>query len=118
MHPRVARYLASAESVTETMPVVSTSKRVLMGTLKQPNKHISNLERVNQCVKEPYLKLVSAIFYQIFIFSSNNRPSKTMKNVFYFIKKALFVLEIFKFLHFFPFHNFQTQKDKWKWNNL
>ena len=56
MHPRVARYLASAENVTETMPVVSTSKRVLMGTLKQPNKHISNLERVNQCVKEPYLK--------------------------------------------------------------
>ena len=97
MHPRVARYLASAENVTETMPVVSTSKRVLMGTLKQPNKHISNLERVNQCVKEPYLKLVSTIFYQIFIFSSN-RPSKTMKNVLYFIKKALFVLEIFKFL--------------------
>ena len=33
----------------------------------------------------PSLKLVSAIFYQIFIFSSNDRPSKTMKNVFYFI---------------------------------
>ena len=31
------------------------------------------------------LKLVSAIFYQIFVFSSNDRPSKTMKNVFYFI---------------------------------
>ena len=31
------------------------------------------------------LKLVSAIFYQIFIFSSNDSPSKTMKNVFYFI---------------------------------
>ena len=44
------------------------------------------------------LKLVSAIFYQIFIFSSSDRPSKTMKNVFYFILKALFVLEIFKCL--------------------
>ena len=44
------------------------------------------------------LKLVSAIFHQISIFSSNERPSKTMKNVFYFIKKALFVLEIFKSL--------------------
>ena len=32
-----------------------------------------------------YLKLVSAIFYQIFIFSPNDSPSKTMKNVFYFI---------------------------------
>ena len=31
------------------------------------------------------LKLVSAISYQIFSFSSNDRPSKTMKNVFYFI---------------------------------
>ena len=31
------------------------------------------------------LKLVSTIFYQFFIFSSNDSPSKTMKNVFYFI---------------------------------
>ena len=46
----------------------------------------------------PTLKLVSAIFHQIFIFSSNDRSSKTMKMVFYFIEKALFVLEIFKFL--------------------
>ena len=32
-----------------------------------------------------YLKLVSAVFYQIFIFSQNDSPFKTMKNVFYFI---------------------------------
>ena len=31
------------------------------------------------------LKLVSAIFYQISIFSPNDSPSKTMKNLFYFI---------------------------------
>ena len=31
------------------------------------------------------LKLVSAIFYQIFIFSPNDSPLKTMKNVFFFI---------------------------------
>ena len=30
------------------------------------------------------LKLVSVIFHEIFIFSPNS-PSKTMKNVFYFI---------------------------------
>ena len=36
------------------------------------------------------LKLLPAVFYQIFIFSPNNSPFKTMKNVFYFIKKALF----------------------------
>ena len=32
-----------------------------------------------------YLKLVSAIFYQIFIFPPNDSPLKTMKNAFYFI---------------------------------
>ena len=31
------------------------------------------------------LKLVSAIFYQFFIFSSNDRSSKTMESVYYFI---------------------------------
>ena len=49
------------------------------------------------------LKLVSAIFYHIFIFPPNDSPSKTIKSVFYFIKKAFFVLEIFKFLYFLPF---------------
>ena len=44
------------------------------------------------------LKLVPTIFYPIFIFSSSDRPSKTMKNAFHFILKALLVLEIFKFL--------------------
>ena len=32
-----------------------------------------------------FLKLVSAIFYQIFISSRNDSPSKTVKSVFYFI---------------------------------
>ena len=44
------------------------------------------------------LKLVSAIFYQVFVFPPNDSRSKTMKSVFYFIKKALFVLKIFKIL--------------------
>ena len=48
------------------------------------------------------LKLVSAILYQIFIFSPNDNPLKTMKNVFYFIWKALFILQIFNFLWLFP----------------
>ena len=47
-----------------------------------------------------YIKLVSAIFYQIFIFSPSDSSLKTMKNAFYFIKKDLFILEIFKFLYF------------------
>ena len=40
---------------------------------------------------------LSAIFYQIFIFPSNDSPSKTIKNVFDVIEKALFVLKRFKF---------------------
>ena len=32
-----------------------------------------------------YLKPVSAILYQIVIFSPNDSPSRTVKNVFYFI---------------------------------
>ena len=44
------------------------------------------------------LKLVSAIFYQIFIFEPNDSPLKTLKIFFYFMKKALFVVETFKFL--------------------
>ena len=32
-----------------------------------------------------FIKLVSAIFYQIFVFSPNDSPSKTVKNSFYFI---------------------------------
>ena len=42
-------------------------------------------------------------FLSIFIFTPNDRPLKTMKNVFYFIEKDLFILKIFKFFWFFPF---------------
>ena len=48
------------------------------------------------------LKACVHYFLSIF-FSPNDNPLKTMKNVFYFIWKALFLLEIFKFLCFFPF---------------
>ena len=44
------------------------------------------------------LKLVSAIFYPIFIFLPNDSLSETIKNFFCFIEKALFIHEIFKFL--------------------
>ena len=50
------------------------------------------------------LKLVSAVFCQIFILSPND--------------KLFSVLRYSNFCDFFPFHTFQIQKDKWKWNNL
>ena len=43
------------------------------------------------------LKLVSVIFCQVFTFSPNDGPSKTMKDVFLFYLKS-YVLKIFKFL--------------------
>ena len=64
------------------------------------------------------LKLVSAIFYQIFIFSSNDKPSQTMKNVFYF-NSYFHSQDIQIFVTFsLPFDTFQTEKGEWKWNNL
>ena len=66
------------------------------------------------------LKLVCVIFYQIFIFLSNERPSKAMKNVFLFHLKSSFCSRDIKNYVIFslPFHTFQVQKGKWKWNNL
>ena len=49
------------------------------------------------------MKLVKACvryFLSNCYFSSNDSPFKTMKNVFYFLEKALFILEIFRFLYF------------------
>ena len=65
------------------------------------------------------MQLVSAIFYQICIFSPNASPLKTMKNVFVLSKKLFLFLRYSNFYGFFlPFHTFQIQRDKWKWNNL
>ena len=70
-----------------------------------PNRakhHISSKKQSCLCkiiiILNDNLKLVSAIFYQIFVFPPNDSPSKTMKTVFYFIKKALFILKIFRLL--------------------
>ena len=66
------------------------------------------------------LKLVSAIFYQIFGFSRNDSPLKTMKNVFLFHLKSSFRSRDIKIFVIFSllFHTSQIQKGKWKWNNL
>ena len=58
--------------------------------------------RKNGLIRKIRLKLVSAVFYQFLFFPPNDSPLKTMKNAFYFIWKALFVLEISKFSYFSP----------------
>ena len=66
------------------------------------------------------LKLVSAIFFEIFIFSSNDNPSKNYEKCFLFHLKSPFrsgdiqIFVIFSLL----FQTFQIQKGKRKWNNL
>ena len=49
------------------------------------NKVASNFIAITLWHVATLLNLVSAIFYQIYIFSPNDSPSQTMKNVFYFI---------------------------------
>ena len=53
-------------------------------------------------VENPKITLKACVRYFLrnFYSSPNDRPSKTMKDVFYFVEKALFILEIFKFLYF------------------
>ena len=59
---------------TATMPETTTLKSV-----------VTKEEELPAIKSHNHLKLVSAIFYQIFIFSPNDGHSKAMKNVFYFI---------------------------------
>ena len=46
---------------------------------------------------------MSVTFFQIFIFSPNDSPSKIMKSVFYFIEKDLFVSQDIQTFVIFPF---------------
>ena len=63
-----------------------------------------NLHSNNICKSAPkQRKACVRYFLSNFYFLPNCSPLKTMENIFHFIKKALFVLEIFKFLQFFPF---------------
>ena len=65
------------------------------------------------------LKLVFAIFYEIFIFSANDSPSKTEKYFLFHPKSSFHSQDIQIFVSFpLSFYTFQIQKDKWKWNNL
>ena len=95
------------DNITKKTPESIEPSRSVLDRARMPGEFDSRKDsQLTKFKQRPQifvkLKLVSAIFYQFFIFSSNNRPSKTMKNVFYFIQKALFVLEIFKFLYFCP----------------
>ena len=66
------------------------------------------------------LKLVSAIFIKFLVFHQMIALQKITEKCFLFYLKSPFRsrdIQIFVFFSF-PFHIFQTQKNKWKWNNL
>ena len=71
-------------------------------------------------IDNPSLTQMSTIFYQIFIFSPYDSLLKTIKNVFFLHLKGSFHSQDIQIFVIFslPFHIFQIQKDKWKWNNL
>ena len=56
------------------------------------------------------LKSYSHLPKKVFLIFFNDSPSKMMKNAFYFILKALFVLKMFKFL---SWHFGHVEKTAW-----
>ena len=71
--------------VTQKHPIYQNNEQT---SLK--NKEVEPVEplQMNIYQSNTYrkdLNVVSAIFYQIFVFSQNDSPLKTMKNAFYFI---------------------------------
>ena len=56
---------------------------------------VNYLQKTSICMIYYIFSACVRYFLSNFYFSPNDNPSKTMKNVFYFIKKALFVLNIF-----------------------
>ena len=61
---------------------------------------VENFSVSRNMLPTKYLKACFCYFLSNFYFSPNDSSSKTIKNVFDFIWKALFILEIFKFLSF------------------
>ena len=81
--------------------------------------HLALFERFHKMGFYVLLNLVSAIFYRIFIFHQMIALQKLWK-VFFISSKKLFSFSRYSnFCNFsLPFHNFQLQKDRWKWNKL
>ena len=69
--------------------------------------------------KKKNFKACVRYFLSNFFFSSSDRPSKTVKNVLFHLKSSFRCRDIQFFVIFpLPFHTFDIQKGRWKWNNL
>ena len=91
-----------------------------MSSVKICSYKLRKNSQENTCGSVTFLKPVSAIFYQIFISSPNDSPLKTVKSIFLFHLKSSFRSQDIQIYAIFslPFHTFQIQKDKWRWDNL
>ena len=60
------------------------------------------------------------LFFVKFLFFHQTIALQKLWKMFFISSKTPFVLQIFKLFVIFslPFHTFQIQNDKWKWNNL
>ena len=74
-------------------------------------QHIGNPQLKDLMSVNSRLKLVSAIFHQILIFSPNDSPPKTMTSVFHLSKKLFSFSRYSNFCNFFPsFEHFPDTK--------
>ena len=64
------------------------------------------------------IKACVRCFLSNFFSPPNDSPYKTVKSFLFHQKSSFCSRDIQNFCSFFPFHTFQIQKDKRKWNNL
>ena len=81
-----------------TFPLTLTGSVLFTGMVGREGRSIT-FWNLNFHIYGIKFKACIRYFLSKFYFSPNDSPSKTMKNLFYFMEKALFVLEIFKFLY-------------------
>ena len=76
----------TSRTLTDNMFYNNITKNITSGNITTSfSFHLTQYLIVTNKHRDVHLKLVSNISYQIFFFWSNDRPSKTMKNVFYFL---------------------------------
>ena len=93
MGSHTSQLVWNSKCFTENACLITLSYESVFSEVSGGTLQIKILEQIirpqniylNKLLISQVLKLVSAIFYEFFIFLPNDSPSKTVKNVFYFI---------------------------------
>ena len=89
--------------------------KIIIRNIKRKSLRYNMFQKLNHAM---YLKLVSANFYQIFIYSPNDSLSKTEKCFLFHLKSSSHSRDIQIFAFFaLRFNTLEIQNNKWKWNN-